>query len=73
MKKSTGAIKMDQLDRLIDSLNTIFFNYEQKKVILYIDQSINYVNKNIAEQIGKLKENGITVVNSLDEFGGVLK
>ena len=73
IKKSTSAIKDEQINRLIDPNHEQFFNYEGKEVILYIDELIDYSKSSIKNDIDKIKDKGIIVVNSLEELEGVLK
>ncbi|WP_339314131.1 hypothetical protein [Paenibacillus sp. FSL M7-0896] len=73
MKKSASAIKIDQIDRLIDPNHPQFFNYEGKKVIVYIDEAITTTNPETLAKINYLKEKGIIIVNSLEELGKVIE
>ncbi|MGG4095005.1 hypothetical protein [Paenibacillus lautus] len=73
VKKSVGAVKIDQIDRLTNPNNIDFFNYESKEVILYIDEPLKTLNKFDLEKIEYAKSQGVTIVNSLEELGSVLK
>jgi len=57
----------------IDVADKFYFNPEQKKVILYIDKPLGKLSPRDMEKINKLNELGVTVVNSLEELGKVIK
>ncbi len=48
-------------------------NVENKSVILYIEDAIDYTNLSNVNKIEEIKGMGVTVVNSLDELKGVIK
>lgn len=73
VKKSAGAVKTDQIDRLVDTNNKEFFNYKKKEVILYIDASLENTGRIASEKIEYIKSKGVKVVNSLEELREVLK
>ncbi|MGL4393730.1 MAG: hypothetical protein ACRCS8_00675, partial [Brevinema sp.] len=74
VKKSASSLKIDQIDRLIDQTNPQFFNFENKEVIIYIEESIEGItNPKTLEKIQYIQEKGIKIVNSLDELEGVIK
>ncbi|MNC83383.1 hypothetical protein D3C75_1373040 [compost metagenome] len=64
---------MEQIDKYINPDNPKFFNYDMKEVVVYFDKPIDMNNKYVSENINHLKDSGVTVVNSLDELGGILK
>ena len=74
VKKSAAALKIDQIDRLVDATNPQFFNFDNKEVIIYIEESIEGItNPHTLDKIQYIQEKGIKIVNSLDELEGVLK
>ncbi|WP_405155361.1 WXG100 family type VII secretion target [Paenibacillus sp. FSL K6-0108] len=73
VKKSAGAVKTDQIDRLVDMNNKEFFNYKKKEVILYIDAPLENTGRIASEKIDHIKSKGVKVVNSLEELREVLK
>ncbi|KHD36193.1 hypothetical protein NL50_10485 [Clostridium acetobutylicum] len=73
VKNSTTSIHLEQLDKYANKTNKNFFNYSSKKVIIYIDKPMDISNNNTVKLIEKIKNKGITVVNSLDELKGELK
>ena len=50
-----------------------FFNFGNKEVVLYVDEAIDMSNAYNVSKIEELRENGVIVVNGLDELGEVLK
>jgi hypothetical protein len=73
VKKSAGAVKTDQIDRLVDINHKEFFNHNKKEVILYIDAPLENTGRIASEKIDYVKSKGVKVVNSLDELREVLK
>ncbi|GGH72400.1 hypothetical protein GCM10008014_58730 [Paenibacillus silvae] len=73
VKKSAGAVKTDQIDRLVDINHKEFFNHNKKEVILYIDTPLENTGRIASEKIDYVKSKGVKVVNSLDELREVLK
>ncbi|MEK4074939.1 WXG100 family type VII secretion target [Paenibacillus sp. FSL M7-0656] len=73
VKKSAGAVKTDQIDRLVDMNNKEFFNYKKKEVILYIDAPLENTGRIASEKIDYIESKGVKVVNSLEELREVLK
>ncbi|MGF9697324.1 WXG100 family type VII secretion target [Paenibacillus sp. MABNR03] len=73
VKKSISSVKMDQIDKYVNPNNSQFFNYEGRRVVLYIDESFDTANKQTDKMIKEFNSKGVTVVNSLEELGGVLK
>lgn len=50
-----------------------FFNNEGREIVLYVDEIIDTSNPQTTKMIQELNSKGITVVNSLEKLGGVLK
>ncbi|SCY93550.1 WXG100 family type VII secretion target [Paenibacillus polysaccharolyticus] len=74
VKKSLKAITdVEQFDKYVNVKHQDFFNYEQKKVILYIDKPLTNPHPNDLIKLELIKSKDVTVVNSLDELKGVLK
>lgn len=73
VKKSISSVKMDQIDKYVNPNNSQFFNYEGRRIVLYIDESFDIANKQTDKMIKEFNSKGVTVVNSLEELGGVLK
>ncbi|WP_337034288.1 WXG100 family type VII secretion target [Paenibacillus illinoisensis] len=73
VKKSAGAVKTDQIDRLVDTNNKEFFNYNKKEVVLYIDSPLENAGPIASEKIDYVRSKGVKVVNSLEELREVLK
>ena len=71
-KKSFKKIDEEQLKKYTDVFNKYFFNFENKKVIVYVDEPIDMNEYNKAT-IEKYNGMGVTIVNSLDELLEVLK
>ena len=71
-KKSFKKIDEEQLKKYTDVFNKYFFNFENKKVIVYVDEPI-YMNEYNKATIEKYNGMGVTIVNSLDELLEVLK
>ncbi|PWW44227.1 MULTISPECIES: WXG100 family type VII secretion target [Paenibacillus] len=74
VKKSLKAITdVEQFDKYVNVKHQDFFNYDQKKVILYIDKPLTNPHPNDLIKLELIKSKGVTIVNSLDELKGVLK
>ncbi|WP_366290604.1 WXG100 family type VII secretion target [Paenibacillus sp. AN1007] len=73
VKKSAGAVKIDQIDRLVDINHKEFFNHNKKEVVLYIDAPLENTGPIASGKIDYAKSKGVKVVNSLDELREVLK
>ncbi|WP_206099136.1 hypothetical protein [Paenibacillus xylanexedens] len=74
VKKSLKAITdVEQFGKYVNVKHQDFFNYDQKKVILYIDKPLTNLHPNDLIKLELIKSKGVTVVNSLDELKGVLK
>ncbi|MCW3791094.1 WXG100 family type VII secretion target [Paenibacillus sp. LS1] len=74
VKKSLKAVTdVEQFDKYVNVKHQDFFNYDQKKVILYIDKPLTNPHPNDLIKLELIKSKGVTVVNSLDELKGVLK
>ncbi len=50
-----------------------FFNNEGREIVLYVDEIIDTSNPQTTKMIQELNSKGVTVVNSLEKLGGVLK
>lgn len=73
VKKSIGDVKIRQLEKYIDNNSSDYFNFENKGILLYIDEPIEVINKNInlkLEEISKLK---IPIINNLEDLKGVVE
>ncbi|MEO2205390.1 hypothetical protein ABGV42_16780 [Paenibacillus pabuli] len=66
-------MKTDQIDRLVDTNNKEFFNYNKKEVVLYIDAPLENMGRIASEKIDYIRGKGVKVVNSLEELREVLK
>ncbi|CAM4440074.1 WXG100 family type VII secretion target [Paenibacillus xylanexedens] len=73
VKKSISSVKIDQIDKYVNPNNSQFFNYEGRRIVLYIDESFDTANKQTDKMIKEFNSKGVTVVSSLEELGGVLK
>ncbi|MEK3878893.1 hypothetical protein [Paenibacillus sp. FSL M7-0420] len=73
VKASLKAVKEGQLEKMKDATDEFYFNPEQKKVILYIDKPFGNLSPRDIQKIEQIKELGVTIVNSLDELGRVIK
>ncbi|WP_408894163.1 WXG100 family type VII secretion target [Paenibacillus taichungensis] len=73
VKASIKAVKEDQFNKFMDKNHELFFNPEQKQVILYIDKPLNNLRSEHSQMLERIEKQGVTVVNSLEELKGVLK
>ncbi|WP_458122143.1 hypothetical protein [Paenibacillus sp. Z6-24] len=73
VKASLKAVKEGQLEKMTDATDEFYFNPEQKKVILYIDKPFGNLSPRDIQKLEQIKELGVTIVNSLDELGKVIK
>lgn len=78
VKKSASVLKIEQIEKYVNSGHEKFFNFEGKEVIIYIDEPINWNNKSVANLIHDIESmsingNYVKIVNSLEELEGVLK
>ena len=73
VKASFSSVKEDQFSRLLNTTETRFANPYQKKVILYIDKPLSEATQGQINMINRIKGQGVTIVHSLEELGGVLK
>lgn len=73
VKASIKAVKEDQFNKFIDKNHELFFNPEQKQVILYIDKPLTNLRSEHSQMLERIEKQGVTVVNSLEELKGVLK
>ena len=65
VKTSWGVVKADQFDKYIDPFDDEFFNFENKKVILYVDKETDMTNLNLLKK-KEIEGKGVIIVNSLD-------
>ncbi len=72
VKKSWGVVDEEQLDKYTDPYDQEFFNFENKKVILYVDKEINKTNL-ILSKIKIIESKGVIIVNSLEELRKVVE
>ena len=73
VKASFSSVKEGQFAKLLDENLDNFCNPHQKKVILYIDKPVNEATQSQINMINRIKQQGVIVVNSLDELGQILK
>ncbi|GIO98524.1 hypothetical protein J14TS5_36100 [Paenibacillus lautus] len=73
VKASIKAVKEGQLEKMIDATDELFFNPDQKKVILYIDKPLGILSLKNKEKLDNLRKLGVTVVNNLEELRKVTK
>lgn len=73
VKHSISSVKVEQLEKYINPYCDKFFNFGNKEVVLYIDEAIDISNAYNVSKLEELKENGIIVVNGLEELGEILK
>lgn len=73
VKKSISDVGINQLGKYIDRTNTKYFNFENKDVILYVDELIEANNKNVVSKLEKINKLGIPIINNLEDLKGVIK
>ncbi len=73
VKASIKAVKEDQLNKFTDATHDLFFNPDNKKVILYIDKPLSNLRPEHQTMLENIKSKGVTIVNSLEDLKGVLK
>lgn len=73
VKASIKAVKEGQLEKMTITTDKLYFNLEQKKVILYIDKPLGNLSQSNIEKLDNIKKLGVTVVNSLEELRKVVK
>lgn len=71
VKKSFNQIKEKQLKKYTNIFEEKFFNFENKKVIVYVDEPID-LSEYVQAAIDTYTDMGVTIVNSLDELLEVL-
>lgn len=71
VKKSFKKVSYSQIKKYTDVFDKQFFNFENKKVIIYIDDPI-VMNEYNKATIKQFNDNGVIIVNSLDELLEVL-
>ncbi|MGO4790023.1 PrsW family intramembrane metalloprotease [Paenibacillus sp. 2KB_20] len=72
VKASIKAVKVDQFNKFTDPTHDLFFNPENKKVILYIDKPLSNLRPEQQAMLETIKSKGVTIVNSLEKLKGVL-
>ncbi|MBA9025748.1 PrsW family intramembrane metalloprotease [Peribacillus huizhouensis] len=72
VKTSIRSVKVDQFNKFTDPTHDLFFNPENKKVILYIDKSLSNLRPEQKAMLETIKSKGVTIVNSLEDLKGVL-
>lgn len=70
VKKSYSSFKSGQVDKFTDSTLDNFLNPNGKNAILYIDELMTGIQK--ADILSQIPDN-VTLVNSLEELGKLLK
>ena len=50
-----------------------YINMSEKKIILYIDEPMVELSSANIQKIHELEENGVEIVNSLEELKGVIE
>ncbi|WP_233147047.1 PrsW family intramembrane metalloprotease [Paenibacillus selenitireducens] len=73
VKASIRSVKVDQLNKFTDPTHDLFFNPENKKVILYIDKPLSNLRYEQQAMLETIKSKGVTIVNSLEKLKEVLK
>lgn len=73
VKKSISDVETEQLKKYINRINTKYFNFENKGVILYIDELIEANNKNVVSKLEKINKLGIPIINNLEDLKGVIE
>jgi len=73
VKASIKAVKEDQFNKFTDASHDLFFNPENKKVILYIDKPLTNLRPEHQMMLENIKSKGVTIVNSLEDLKGVIK
>ncbi|WP_158606921.1 PrsW family glutamic-type intramembrane protease [Paenibacillus ginsengarvi] len=72
VKASIKAVKEDQFNKFTDPNHDLFFNPDNKKVILYIDKPLNNLRPEHQTMLENIKSKGVTIVNSLENLKEVL-
>ncbi|GIO96581.1 hypothetical protein J14TS5_16670 [Paenibacillus lautus] len=72
VKASIKAVKEDQLNKFTDPTHDLFFNPDQKKVILYIDKPLSNLRPEQQAMLESIKSKGVTIINSLENLKGVI-
>ncbi|MGZ7440989.1 hypothetical protein ACLD72_005335 [Paenibacillus sp. TH7-28] len=73
VKKSMSAFKMDQIDKYINPNHPNFFNYEQREIVVYVNEIIDTSDPHITKIIQELNSKGVKIVNSKEDLWRVLK
>ncbi|WP_339290620.1 PrsW family glutamic-type intramembrane protease [Paenibacillus sp. FSL W8-0187] len=72
VKASIKAVKVDQFNKFTDPTHDLFFNPENKKVVLYIDKSLSNLRPEQQAMLETIKSKGVTIINSLEDLKGVI-
>lgn len=72
VKNSISSVKIKQLNKYVDDTNAAYFNVENKKVILYINDKLDLSNANNVLKLQEIEKMGITVVNGLEQLKGAI-
>ncbi|WP_246059446.1 PrsW family intramembrane metalloprotease [Paenibacillus lautus] len=72
VKASIKAVKEDQLNKFTDPTHDLFFNPDQKKVILYIDKPLSNLRPEQQAMLESIKSKGVTIINSLEKLKEVI-
>lgn len=73
VKKSISDVGIKQLEKYIDRTDSKYFNFENKDVILYVDELIEANNKNVVSKLEKINKLEIPIINNLEDLKGVIK
>lgn len=73
VKKSISDVGINQLGKYIDRTDSKYFNFENKDVILYVDELIEANNKNVVSKLEKINKLEIPIINNLEDLKGVIK
>ncbi|MCC9019403.1 hypothetical protein [Flavobacterium lipolyticum] len=73
VKAAFSSVKEDQFTKLLDHTAPNFCNPTQKKVILYVEKPLIETTDAQIRIIERIKSQGVTFVNSLEELEKILK
>ncbi|KZZ84425.1 T7SS effector LXG polymorphic toxin [Bacillus sp. SJS] len=68
VKASIKAVKEDQFNKMTDSNHELFFNPDNKRVILYIDKPLTNLRPEHEKMLENIESRGVTIVNSLENL-----
>lgn len=72
VKASIRSVKVDQFNKFTDPTHDLFFNPENKKVILYIDKPLSNLRPEQQAMLESIKSKGVTIINSLEKLKEVI-